>query len=253
MSLIKKGKKLAHIMREGSYRRALRMGVAAAVEHESVLRHMNCQTVVDIGANRGQFALVAQKHFPTARIFSFEPLQGPAQKFRTLFSDEPRTTLHECAIAPCSGHAEIHVSGHDDSSSLLPITELQNTLHPGTSEVATQRVAVRTLDSVLKPEDIVEPALLKMDVQGFELDCLRGCERLLPKFRYLLVECSFQELYSGQAMAGQVIGFLHQQGFDLTGIFHLGYDQVGRSVDGDFLFEPRSKACSSVVVAPQFR
>ncbi len=229
-------RKLSRILRCKPYRRALRRGVAASTEHERLLRLLDCRTIVDVGAHRGQFALVAHTLIPNANIISFEPLAQPAQKFRELFNGNKQVRLHQLAIGPERCTADIHVSGRDDSSSLLPITELQNQLHPGTAEAGVEKVQVERLAGVLSAEEIIAPALLKLDVQGYELEALRGCLDLLPSFAYLYVECSFVELYRGQAFADQVIAFLREHGFVLTGIYSLYHDKNGRALDGDFFF-----------------
>ena len=59
---------VARIMNNRAYASALLKGVAAGVEHERLLRFLNCRTIVDIGASRGQFALVARQCFPEVRI-----------------------------------------------------------------------------------------------------------------------------------------------------------------------------------------
>ncbi len=229
-------RKLSRILRCKPYRRALRRGVAASTEHERLLRLLDCRTIVDIGAHRGQFALVAHTLIPSANIISFEPLAQPAKKFRELFNGNKQVRLHQLAIGPERCTADIHVSGRDDSSSLLPITELQNQLHPGTAEAGVERVQVERLAGVLSAADIMAPALLKLDVQGYELETLRGCLDLLPSFAYVYVECSFVELYHGQAFADQVIAFLRDHGFALAGIYSLYHDKNGRALDGDFFF-----------------
>lgn len=90
-------------------------------------------TVVDIGANRGQFALAARYCFPEARIVSFEPLPGPAAVYRAVFAGDARARLVESAIGPEPGEAGIQLSARDDPSSLLPITARQSALFPGTA------------------------------------------------------------------------------------------------------------------------
>jgi FkbM family methyltransferase len=229
-------RKLTRILRCNPYRRALSRGVAASTEHELLLRLLDCRTIVDIGANRGQFALAAHTSIPGANIISFEPLAQPAQKFRRLFNGNKQVRLHQLAIGPDRCTADIHVSGRDDSSSLLPITELQNQLHPGTAEAGVEKVQVQRLAGVVSSADIIAPALLKLDVQGYEMETLRGCLDLLPSFAYLYVECSFVELYRGQAFADQVIAFLRDVGFALAGIYNLAHDKNGRALDGDFFF-----------------
>ncbi|MGR6034300.1 MAG: FkbM family methyltransferase [Candidatus Nitrosoglobus sp.] len=215
---------------------ALRLGVVASVEHISVLRHLGCHTVVDIGANRGQFALVARYCFPQAQIIAFEPLTKPVDKFRRVFAGVGQVTLHQVAIGPGQGQVTIHISARDDSSSLLSITALQGKVFPGTAEIATEVVKIAPLSDFLAVEDIQSPALLKLDVQGYELETLKGCEALLHCFTYVYCECSFMELYAGQALADEVIAWLLERGFRLKGVYNMAYDQMGKAVQGDFLF-----------------
>ena len=218
----------------------LRTGVAASVEHTQVLRNLKGNdflSIVDIGANRGQFALIARSLFPKANIVSFEPLEEAAKTFRDIFSSDSKTILYENALGPVHKKMEIHISKQDDSSSLLPISGLQEDIYPGTAEIETRTVEVKTLDEVLSVDSIERPALLKLDVQGFEIDVLKGCESLLSSFEYIYVECSFVELYVGQSLAHEVISFLSANEFALTGIYNLSYSKQGFPIQGDFLFK----------------
>jgi hypothetical protein len=133
----------------------------------------------------------------------------------------------------------MHLSKRDDSSSLLAITRLQDEIFPGTEEVGTVVVRVAPLAVFLEADSIVEPALLKIDVQGYELEVLRGCEPLLRRFDVVYCECSFVELYEGQCLAGDVIAWLAERGFTMTGVFNAAYDASGRAVQADFLFTRR--------------
>ena len=232
-----KAGKLIRLLSITSYRQALRLyHVAAGIEHESVLHRLDCRTVADVGANCGQFAIVARRCFPQAQIISFEPLPIPAAKFRAVFADDTRVTLHEVAIGPFLGHAAIHVSKRDDSSSLLPIKSTQVAIFPGTEEIATVNVRVTSLRELVSAEDIRPPALLKLDVQGFELEALRGCEDLLDYFRYIIVECSFVELYAGQALAGDVVEWLRDRRFQLFAVYNTVFGRDKQKVQADFLF-----------------
>ena len=237
-----KARKLAGILAVPAWRTALqRHRVAAGVEHARVLRNLGpVATVVDIGANRGQFALAARHCFPDARIVSFEPLAGPAALWRAVFAGDDRARLVEAAIGPEPGEATIHLSARDDSSSLLPITARQNALFPGTAEAGTATIRVARLADEVPVADITAPALLKLDVQGFELPALEGCEDVLERFAWVYVECSFMELYAGQAFADAVIAWLRERGLRLAGVYNMSYDSDGRAVQADFLFAHRT-------------
>ncbi|GAA1885489.1 FkbM family methyltransferase [Williamsia serinedens] len=237
-----KASKLLRILRVPEYRTALqRHRVAAAVEHAAVLSALDVSSVVDVGGNRGQFALFATHAFPSATITSFEPLAGPAGTFAALFREHSRVTLHQVALGAEAGSATMHVSGHDDSSSLLPISDHQNELFPGTAEVATEAVTVGVLADFVDTASFDGPALLKLDVQGFELEVLRGCESELGSFDYVCAEGSFTELYEGQALAPQIIDWLDDRGFSLTTVYGPVADDIGRLIQADMLFTARDR------------
>lgn len=212
--------------------------VLAGAEHRAML-HPGLLTVVDIGANRGQFSLAVRRWASNARVFAFEPLSGPAARFRKVFQGDDKVFFHQSAIGSEKSEATIHVSAADDSSSLLPISGVQEQLFPGTGEIRTETIRVGRLADFVSAADIVAPAMLKLDVQGFELEVLKGCENLLGCFAYVYAECSFVELYTGQALADEVIAWLKERGFMLSGVYHMGYDQNGLAVQGDFMFVRR--------------
>lgn len=232
----KKTLKLYGLLRDKRHRGALRKGVSAAIEHEPLLRSLACKYVVDIGANKGQFALVARACFQAAKIVSFEPLQRPSSIFREVFAGDANVQLHEIAIGPQAASTLIHVSHREDSSSLLPIADAQDALFPGTAEARTESIQVRPLRTFVSRSDIVAPALLKLDVQGYELQALMGCEELLPDFSFVYVECSFLELYSGQALAHEVIHWLAERHITLAGVYNMTYTNEGIAVQADLLF-----------------
>jgi FkbM family methyltransferase len=236
---MKKLHKLAIILKTRDYRQAfIRHGVAAGVEHDPLFASFKegLKTIVDIGANRGQFALAARHHVPGARLLSFEPLQEPAEEFRIVFRNDPQVELHQVAIGPQQGSQVMHVSKADDSSSLLPISDLQIHYYPGTGERETRTVEVMQLEAVVKPGAIEQGALLKIDVQGYELEALKGCRSLLDSFNYVYVECSYVSLYTGQALAGEVTEYLNQAGFNLKEVYNLARDKAGNPIQGDFFF-----------------
>ncbi len=206
------------------------------IEHELVLRSLNCECIVDIGANRGQFTLISRRVFPKARIYSFEPLEEPAKIFKQIFDKDPEIYLFPYAIGKAKTTAAIHVTKDDDSSSLLPITKTQSNMFPGATEKETRQVLVSPLSQLIDPASIPSASLLKIDVQGYELDVLQGCEDVLQKFSHLYIECSFIELYEGQALAHQIIAWLEQRNFILSGIHNLYYGKNGMAIQADFLF-----------------
>lgn len=207
----------------------------AGVEHRAALnRRLN--TVVDIGANRGQFALAARS-ISGANVVSFEPLPGVAAIYQKVFADDKQVRLFVAAIGDKKERKLIHLSARDDSSSLLEIGESQSEYFPGTQEIGTLEVEVGALSDYIDKLEIVRPSMLKLDVQGFEMQALSGCASLIQNFDYIYCECSFIELYKSQMLAGEVIGYLNTLGFLLTGVYNPSYSADGDCIQADFLFE----------------
>jgi FkbM family methyltransferase len=233
---LRQARKLAALLRYPAFRRGLACGVAAGIENMELLRPLTVGSVIDVGANRGQFALLARSLFPLAPIQAFEPLQAAAERFERLFADDPLTRLTRCAIGAATGPATMFVSERPDNSSLLPIGEAQVRFAPGTQRARDEVVTVERLDDVVTLADLVAPVLLKLDVQGGELAVLRGAEVTLARCDMVLAEVSFEELYAGQPLAGEIVGFLHAQGFEIIGAGHAGRDAQGRCLQIDLLF-----------------
>lgn len=228
----RRARKLVRLLRRSGHRRALRHGVAAAVEHEDVPLRDDVRLVLDVGASRGQFALFARARWPTARIVAFEPLPAAAERFVRVLGDAAE--LRRVALGAATGEAVLHVAGRDDSSSLLPIAG-QAAAFPGTAEVDRVRVPVGRLADHL-PDPAARPCLLKVDVQGGELDVLRGAGAALGRVDEVLCECSFVELYAGQPLADEVIAFLAGHGLRLAGCFDQRRDARGDALQADLLF-----------------
>ena len=230
------------LLADARFRAGLRYGVAAGIEHRGALAGRSFATVVDIGANRGQFTLLCAGLYPAARIFAFEPLPGPHAVLAHIATSHPLITSHQAAIGPRTGGARMHVMRPDDCSSLLAPTERQRAVFPAVGENGTTFVEVAPLEAFVSASDLAPPALLKLDVQGFELEALRGCNALLDRFVAVYLECSFEPLYAGQALADEVLAHLFEQGFGLAGVYNAVGDARGRAVQADFLCLSRRAA-----------
>ncbi|MGA7435721.1 MAG: FkbM family methyltransferase, partial [Solirubrobacterales bacterium] len=215
--LLSQARKLFRILRHPAHWSALKQGVAASEEHSSIPFGFDHATVIDVGASRGQFALFAVRRFPEAKVICFEPLPEPRAALTRALGD--RVDLHAHAVGSSAGTAVINISASDDSSSLLPIGERQVEEFPGTQAESSLEVEVKTLDSVVAAEKLPAPVLLKVDVQGLELEVLKGASETLTRVDEALIECSFVELYEGQALADDVIGLMRDNGHRLAGIY----------------------------------
>ncbi|WP_201220459.1 FkbM family methyltransferase [Halochromatium roseum] len=211
---------------------ALMQGVAATLEHDSALGGEHYATVIDVGANKGQFATYARLRWPDARRICFEPLPEARAKLERVMRGQAE--IHDCALGADSGEGDMHIATRTDSSSLLALGDRQKAIF-GMEESGTLRVPIQRLDTCISPP-IARPSLLKIDVQGFELEVLKGATALLPEIDTIYVEASDLELYHGQALRGEVEQLLTEAGFDEAGHFN---DQLekGQRIQADWLFQ----------------
>jgi FkbM family methyltransferase len=229
--------KILRVLWFAPYRAALlRYRVFASTEHDQVLSGLALDTVIDIGANRGQFALCIRRLYAQARIFSFEPLQGPSRQFARNFRHDPRARLFNVAISTERGAVAMHVTQWDVSSSLLPIGQAQRDSFPFAHESRQEIVTTAPLTDCLGEADMQGTVLLKLDVQGYELTALKGCGVILDRCQYVYVEVSFVELYIGQALATEIVALLFSKGFELRCVANLSRGRSVRPIQADFLF-----------------
>ena len=249
--LVRKSIKVLYLVRVSAWRRGLRHRVAAAVEHDPVTFGADFRSVLDVGAHRGQFALFAGWRFPGTKLYCFEPLPDARGKLESVLADQPESSTFPLALGSRSGRVTMHVSRRDDSSSILRPTERQTAAFPGTDEAAQEEVELARLDDVLAGGGpLPRPCLLKIDVQGAELEVLAGARRTLENVDELLVECSFVELYRGQALAAQVIADICTRGFDLSGVYGVVRDVRRRCLQADLLFSRSAEARGTVAELP---
>lgn len=238
-TIARKAAKGLRLLRDRRFRGGLFKGVAATLEHQAALEPYRFSSVADVGANRGQFTLLMAGLRPDAAILAFEPLIEPYRKLIEVTSGLSNVQAVNSAIGPERASVVMNVAERDDSSSLLPITDLQEQIFPHTGHKHTVDVRMAPLGGFLEGREMARPSLLKIDVQGYELEVLKGSKDYLERFDVIYVEASFLELYEGQPLASDIIAALGAERFDLRAVHNLVHALDGRAVQADFLFERR--------------
>jgi FkbM family methyltransferase len=234
-------RKVAASLRNARTRHGLRLGTAPAIEHAQLLRHFSFDFIVDVGANRGQFLVVAAEECASARINCFEPLPAPFARLQQVASSYgERVSCTQIGLSDRSERVAMFVTKEDDSSSLLQPTQAQLELSRGSAVASKQTVQIDRLDARAQSwAPMPANSLLKIDVQGTELAVLEGAGDCLAEFFAVYVECSFVELYAGQSLAPAVISYLERRGFDLCATRNM-VRRSGRPVQADLLFLRRA-------------
>lgn len=203
------------------------------------LRTHEITVVLDIGANVGQFGeRLRDAGFP-GRIVSFEASRDAHRCLRWRANgDHSWIIAPRMAIGQQDGSATLHLSANSVSSSLLPMLPAHVAVEPASVYVGSESVEMRRLDSVasefLSDQDRV---FLKSDVQGLELQVLRGAAGLLDSTIGVQMELSLTPLYEGEHLFDAMFHELEDRGFELWALVPGLLDRAtGRLLQVDGIF-----------------
>jgi len=195
-------------------------------------------TVLDVGANCGQFAAGLRSSGYCGQIVSFEPLSAVHESLtRAAFHDRNWIVMPRMALGDTVGTLQMNVSDNLVSSSLLQVRQRSVDAAPGSAFVGTDEVSVNLLDDVID-EAWSKPFVLKLDTQGFELNVLRGAPETLKMTTVVITELSLSPLYAGGASFADVFRFLEERDFRCISLFEGFVDRASNEVlqvDGVFV------------------
>jgi len=208
---------------------------------------------IDVGANRGAVTIPVAQSRPTCRVVSVEPVNQMIEKLRDGLSLNP--TIERVDVV----HAFL-VAPHADQPPVPRLVGASWNLFADTTErTASEAIALSaegaartTLDDLVGSLGLSRVDVVKIDVDGFELDVLRGARRTLRRFAPLLVmEWSPASLRSYGVDPGVLVDLLAEVGYRPRGIRRsgrttgIGWDRLGRVRDGasrDVVFLPSHEA-----------
>lgn len=202
-----------------------------------LLEHRGISTVLDVGANVGQFARMIRGAGFTGDILSFEPLSDAYRRLSRRSRRDDRWQAFNLAVGAERGSSTIHVSDNSYSSSLLTMTDRHLEAAPGSEIVGQEDVEVTTVAQVVA-DHAIDPSrtFLKVDTQGFERAVIAGAGPLIDDFAAVQLELSFVELYEGQELFDEGVETMRKHGLDLWIIEPGISDPHGRLLQCDGLF-----------------
>ena len=176
--------------------------------------------IFDVGANTGQYGKKIRKAGYSGTIISFEPISSAYLKLLETSKSDPKWLVHKrSAIGNINGTSEIQVSSNSVSSSLLAMADAHLIAAPESLYETRETVEVETLDKIgpayMQGHQIIG---LKIDVQGYEMEVLRGSREVLSKIDFIQLEMSLTELYKEQVIYFEIDEYLRNFGFTLWGM-----------------------------------
>ncbi len=187
-------------------------------------RGLKCTHIMDVGANTTSWSRMAKNHFPEAIFSLIEPqieMEGRLQQF---LEDFPGDNYYLTGAGSKKDTLVLTIWDDYAGSSFLPNEDEK------LKEKGKQRaVEITTMDDIVKENSLEIPQLVKLDIQGFELEALRGASSFFGKTEVFILEVSLFGFGSGQKMPefAEVIRFMEERGYvpyDFPGFLRRPYD-----------------------------
>ena len=213
MNYIDKINKLLKLFLNNVSRKGLFNNIAASVELENLVKDLDFKTVLDIGSNKGQFILLIEKIFKNKIFYSFEPINEILEKQKRFFKNKKNLFFYNLGIGEKSEKKKFYITNRRDSSSFLKVEhKIKGNKDYQIKE--EREISIKSLDEIFNQKILQEPILMKIDVQGFELEVLKGSSNILKKIKYIIIEVSNDEIYSKQPLSNEIIEYLDLKNFE---------------------------------------
>jgi FkbM family methyltransferase len=205
---------------------------------EEFLRHLcSCgfrpKCILDVGANQGLWSELAAKIFPDATFVLIEPQKEMFPFLRAFCESHPASRYIAAGAGRAPGKNILTIWDDLQGSSFLPAVNGEE-IRSGRQREAP----IVTIDSVFDSEQL--PDLVKLDIQGFELEALRGAERLFGSTEFFILEVSLREFVPGMPGFVEVIEFMRDRGYqvyDICGFLRRPSDNALGQLDLAFVRE----------------
>ncbi|MDB3916499.1 FkbM family methyltransferase [Alphaproteobacteria bacterium] len=211
----------------------------ALPRQKKIMESYNIDLVLDVGANIGNYGhkLLTKMGFK-GTIISFEPMKKEFNILSDRCSSYYNWSAENIAFGDFNGTSSINISANSVSSSLLEILPDHTDSAPLSKFIEVEEIRVVRLDKFLTEKKIQSSnILLKLDVQGFEMEVINGAQKYFKNIKMLHIELSLDELYKKGAMFEDIYSLLRTSGFKLVGV-EPGFSRVtnGELLQFDGLF-----------------
>ncbi len=188
--------------------------------------------ILDVGAYRGDFARECLRLWPHARISCFEPLEARAAEIEAIARMHANVHLHRCLVG-ATVRDRVALNEAETASSVL--AEWQP------NQFRTSEHRMETLDHILASAAGPAPDFLKIDVQGYELEVLKGAEQARRPLQAILTEVNLLDIHQDVPLLDELVAWCAARDwvtYDVAGLTRRPLDSALWQVD--LIFVPRS-------------
>lgn len=139
----------------------------------------------DVGANSGEYALMLNSFFPSSTVHAFEPIPDMHQKIINNIRNHSGIQAHQIAFGDQKGELPIFLNQEETKLASLV------TYRGNSAEEMSIMVPVNTIDDFCTENEINHIDLLKIDVEGYELNVLRGASKMISEGKIYCIQFEF--------------------------------------------------------------
>lgn len=149
----------------------------------------NCKTVFDVGANIGNWSALALKYNPNLDIHCFEPSKAT---YEILTKQEfiGSVFFNQLGLSATQGEIPLYIFGEDGATNSIHQREIFSNVN-----TQTESITLDTLDNYCQRLQIEQIDLLKIDVEGYELEVLKGAKEMLKQGRIQRIQFEYGGTY----------------------------------------------------------
>jgi FkbM family methyltransferase len=209
---------------------------------EMLFENIDLKTIIDGGASIGNLTRRFSNAFPDARVHAFEPYQPHFDALQEVANNNKRIIPVKKGLSNRNGNRSFFQNQASGTNSFLKATEQGQAIYGDQlKEIGQTEVECISLDHYLQSNKIESIDLLKLDLQGGEVDALQGASKSLAagKIKCILCEVMFERHYKTQPSAGKLLNDLIERfDFTLFNFYQSNYHR-GRLIYSDaLLFHP---------------
>jgi FkbM family methyltransferase len=185
------------------------------------LGHSDLKTIIDVGANIGKTALEYSEKFPAATIYAMEPIKSTYDILCANTSIKQNIRTFHFAAGSNEGTMRVQLTSQSERNSLLGNSE-----NLSSGKYNEEVVQIKRLDDLAAGEGFSRFDLLKTDTEGFDLEVIKGAEKLLRSSSnaFILSEVTFHRKDPCHTQFTEMHQHLAEYGFDFCGIYDQDYN-----------------------------
>jgi FkbM family methyltransferase len=185
------------------------------------IHYPQLEIIFDVGANIGQTQKWLRSYLPLSSVYCFEPVPASFQKLVSATSYDERTSCFQFAFG--SKKESVIIKTFDEDLSVL--NSLKADAMNASNYALDVEIIVNTIDHFCQKNHLNKIDLLKIDTEGFELEVLRGCEKMLSdgSISFVYCETGFQISNKRNTYFPDLTDYLAKKGYYFFGLYQMDF------------------------------